>query len=272
MVLPNAYPTSLFIYNTSSNNSPSSDYLYASYASAPSGIFICSLNKSTGVSSNCSISPTAVDFPTTIFISNRIAYITNLGYSGLQAKVTFCNVKADGSLDSGSCNSENDMFSVGTGDAPTDIVIDGNYAYIVEHAISNIHVCTVGAGGHTLSGSCINAGATSIDGPEKIVIHNNQAYITNGNDNSLTICPIKSDHTFNSPCQNYTNSNVFRNANLNVPSGIAINKGKLYIANYANGIAPASLVSCNLFDLTNCNDMKANMPTGGLDFADVFFY
>lgn len=86
------------------------------------------------------------------------------------------------------------------------------------------------------------------------------AYIANSGNNTLSMCTLNNDKSFNQ-CNELTLSGL-----LNSPTSLAITNNKIYIAN-----STVNITQCNINDdgtLSSCNNIIANKPLKSLTVKD----
>lgn len=121
---------------------------------------------------------------------------------------------------------------------PTDIVINGNNAYIASFGGNTVHHCTIDANGDL--SACTNAGVTGMNGPTDIAIQGTTAYIVNFGSNTISKCAIDATSGALSGC---VDSGAL---GLNSPIGLDIRNGFAYVTNVADN----SVSQCTIDGVT----------------------
>lgn len=230
------------------------------YITSSAGLYTCSIDASDGSLSCGAAAPVlGATTPAGITINTGYVYITDLGTgSSNTGKIFKCPISVSGAV--GTCT-RTAINSPGffTFDSPTSIVINNNFAYVVNSTNNTLTKCSI----DTLNQNEITAcGPTPTSGAFPgslggIAIENGFAYLPAYNvppsfTPSIYKCDVDPSFGTISNCGPTATSGSY-----NTPQGIVIMNGVAYITNNSGG----SITQCNI---SSGNLVGCTTPTTGL--------
>ena len=129
---------------------------YAYVSGGGSTVNVCAIGAG-GALSSCAATGSGFSSADGMSLAGGYAYVSNQA----NGTVSACTINVDGTLSGCAASS--------VGGAPTDVVINGSYAY-VDDRYGNIFLCTVGSGG-ALTNCAVSNGGTAFNLGIQLAIH-----------------------------------------------------------------------------------------------------